>query len=304
MTAISTLLAIIMLPLNLAIYTPMIFNGDDDAQLNVYETIDFGSLMTSIFVVFGAIGSGVLASIKVDNHNFHIWANRLGSFAGISLVILSGIASSTIDGAEIWTRDAKFFFGVAMPCLIALLISNLLTTYFNLKKPERVTSSIECCYQNCGIATSVALSMFQGDNLAEAMGVPFVYGIVELVIISMYCVGAWKAGWTKAPPTDPLWKVVTENYEVLLAENMASSPDSDDGSWENVDSPETKGDYLRHAEDDIEIVEAPTESKKDEKAEKLVDNEEGIPATSLVSSVGEMSGKMYITFWKGLGYKV
>jgi hypothetical protein len=30
--------------------------------------------------------------------------------------------------------------------------------------------------------------------------------------------GAWKAGWTKAPRDAPLWKVIITSYEVLLAE--------------------------------------------------------------------------------------
>mmetsp|Transcript_13072 Transcript_13072/g.22419 ORF Transcript_13072/g.22419 Transcript_13072/m.22419 type:complete len:206 (+) Transcript_13072:3-620(+) len=108
-----------------------------------------------------------------------------------------------------------------MPCVIALFLSNIMSTYSGLKKPERVTSCIECCYQNCGIATSVALSMFQGEERAEAMGVPFFYGMVEFLTIGVYCLAAWKAGWTKAPPRDPFWKVIGTSYEVLLAKEMA-----------------------------------------------------------------------------------
>jgi hypothetical protein len=80
------------------------------------------------------------------------------------------------------------------------------------------TVSIEGCYQNVGIATSVALTMFEGDELSLAMGVPFFYGVVEAVILGIYCLGAWKAGWTKAPRDAPLWKVIVTSYEVLLAE--------------------------------------------------------------------------------------
>lgn len=150
----------------------------------------------------------------------------------------------------IWERDAKFYFGVAMPCVVALLLSNIMTTYAGLKKPERVTASIECCYQNGGIATSVALTMFKGNDLAEAMGVPFFYGVVEFLLIGMYCLGAWKAGWTKAPPTDPLWKVITVNYEVLLAEKLQKARDGDvevqlGGDYVDVGkySPKSGGEY-------------------------------------------------------------
>ena len=84
MTAISTILAIIMLPLNLAIYTPLIFKGEDDVK--VTEMLDFGTLVTSICVVFGAIGAGIMASVKIDNHNFHIFANRVSCVIYVCLM--------------------------------------------------------------------------------------------------------------------------------------------------------------------------------------------------------------------------
>lgn len=49
---------------------------------------------------------------------------------------------------------------------------------------------------------------------------PFFYGIVEIICLGIYCVGAWKAGWTKAPPEEPLWRVLTCSYEVLVAESL------------------------------------------------------------------------------------
>jgi len=218
MTAISTILAIVMLPLNLYIYIPLAFNDD---EVDVLAILDFSALMNSLLVVISAISLGIFASDKVPHRKFHVYANRFGSFAGVSLVLLSGIVSNMSEGDGIWQRAPKFYFGVAAPCITALVLSNLMTSHFDLKKPERVTSSIECCYQNCGIATSVALAMFEGQDRALALGVPFFYGVVEFLVIGTYCLGAWKAGWTKAPPNEPFWKVITCSYEVLLAEKLA-----------------------------------------------------------------------------------
>lgn len=57
------------------------------------------------------------------------------------------------------------------PCFFGLLIANLFASMLKLKAPERVAVAIECCYQNVGISTSVALTMFEGDELNDAMGV-------------------------------------------------------------------------------------------------------------------------------------
>jgi len=60
--------------------------------------------------------------------------------------------------------------------------------------------------------------MFEGNDLAEAMGVPLYYGFVEAVILGIYCLGAWKCNWTKAPREAPLCHVLTMSYEVYRAE--------------------------------------------------------------------------------------
>ena len=77
------------------------------------------------------------------------------------------------------------------------------------------TVVVECCYQNIGIATSLALTMFEGDDLNHAMGIPFFYGVCEAVSVGSFCFLSWKAGWTKAPCDTPLWKVLITSYEIV-----------------------------------------------------------------------------------------
>lgn len=307
MTAISTVLAVVMLPLNLYIYVNLAYKNDE--EVDVFSILNFGSLITSLVVVLSAIGLGIYASDKMPHPKFHLYANRFGSAAGMSLVLLSGIASNSVNGDRIWKKDAKFYWGVALPCIIALILSNLMTTYTGLKKPERVTSCIECCYQNCGIATSVALAMFKGDDLAAAMGVPFFYGMVEFLLIGAYSIGAWKAGWTKAPPNEPFWKVVTTSYEVLLAEKIAEDAEENDGV--KVELP------LSH---DVEVVDEYKNEPKDGTSdshyhahEPEMANEDP-PTPSDVASPAQAdktsNEDSYVLidprplFWRSLGYKV
>mmetsp|Transcript_43899 Transcript_43899/g.81634 ORF Transcript_43899/g.81634 Transcript_43899/m.81634 type:complete len:653 (-) Transcript_43899:86-2044(-) len=217
MTAISTLLSIVMLPINLTIYTTFSYSGD------VVKNLDWISLFVSLVVVIGAIGSGLFCSAKVHSHRFNLLANKLGNVAGVSLVVYSILVSGS-DGEDpsgggedaqgLWDRDWVFYFGVAAPCVLGLVIANLLTSFLRLAKPERVTASVECCYQNVGIASSVAISMFEGDELSEAIGVPLFYGLVEAVVLGFYCIGAWKMGWTKAPRDEKICVVIMTSYEV------------------------------------------------------------------------------------------
>ena len=155
----------------------------------------------------------------------------------------------------------------------------------------------------------------QGDELAEAMGVPFFYGVVELLVIGMYCLGAWKAGWTKAPPTEPLWKVVTVNYEVLLAEKLAKErnnieiqlsdsyvhvEEAGDG-YKNEEAekggPVASCLYYCH-EPDLDDVDPPA-PKKDGVTEE---NKETLAVD--VESTVSMKSKARRLFWESLGYKI
>jgi hypothetical protein len=61
--------------------------------------------------------------------------------------------------------------------------------------------------------------MFQGVDLGNAMAVPLFYGIMEAIVLGIYCVISWKAGWTKAPSNISFWTMISTSYEVLVIEH-------------------------------------------------------------------------------------
>lgn len=61
--------------------------------------------------------------------------------------------------------------------------------------------------------------MFQGEELATAMAVPLYYGLLEAGILGLYCIGAWKLGWTKAPKNVNFFTMIGTSYEVLTTEH-------------------------------------------------------------------------------------
>jgi predicted Na+-dependent transporter len=215
MTAISTLLSVVMLPINLLVYTRWTYSAD------VVDSLDWTALFVSLVTVCTGIASGLTASAVSArfgpgySQRFHVRANRLGNLAGLALITLSVTVSSSDHKAAVWDQDASFYIGVALPAFFGLAIATYLSSRCRLDKPERVAVSVEACYQNTGIATSVALTMFQTEeDLATAIGVPLYYGIVEAVMLACFCLICWKLGWTKAPANDNLCKVISNSYEV------------------------------------------------------------------------------------------
>ena len=95
---------------------------------------------------------------------------------------------------------------------------------------------------------SIAAAIFNGDQLAQAIGIPVYYGFVEAVVVSAYCIWAWQRGWTKAPTDITLWKAITTSYEVMNLDQGETPPPADiqlptttgkkaasDGDWDYVD---------------------------------------------------------------------
>ena len=180
------------------------------------------------------IVSGLFASHRMQSTTFQKTANALGSVSGLALIVFSAVFSTTSGGedAKPWQQPWSFYVGVLLPCLGGLIASNLLARGARLNKPEVVTLSVECCYQNVGIATSAALGMFDDPKeIAQALAVPLCYGLMEAVVLGVYCLLAWKLGWTKAPKEEKICIVLTKTFEIEDTEeeneSMASVEDQD-----------------------------------------------------------------------------
>lgn len=52
------------------------------------------------------------------------------------------------------------------------------------------------------------------DELATAIGVPLYYGIVEAVVLAIFCTVSWRRGWTKAPKDENFFLMLYNSYEV------------------------------------------------------------------------------------------
>jgi len=222
MTAIGTLVSTIMLPANLILYVNAAFgfghNGQSDGDNgSIISNIDWPSLFISLTIVIFAIGLGFCASFKVSSHQFNKFANKVGSLSGVFLVAFSVLLSSLSNdkNAQIYGQPWSFYVGVSLPCICGLFIATTFSILARLKRPEVVSVGVECTYQNTGIATSAVVSMFSDPvKRGQALCVPIFYGVMEAVVLGIYCIVAWKCGWTKAPRDDKFCAMIMTSYEV------------------------------------------------------------------------------------------
>ncbi len=73
MTTISTLLSIVMLPVNLVLYATTTYS---DA---VVKSLDWSALFVSLIVVIGGIFSGLVCSATINSPRFNLIANKVGT---------------------------------------------------------------------------------------------------------------------------------------------------------------------------------------------------------------------------------
>lgn len=209
MTTSSTLLSMIMLPVNVLIYVRMAYGTD--------VPLDWVGLVASLIIAIAAIGSGLYCGAKKPEKRGTF--NALGQVAGLCLIAISTIFSSRND--PIWNRDSSFYGACALPCIGALLISQLIASMLNLKKPETVAVVIETAYQNVGLATSIAVGTFDEEHASIALGVPVFYGLLEAVLIAVWCTSAHYLHWSYAPPGTPLLKAVVGNFQPGFAATVS-----------------------------------------------------------------------------------
>jgi predicted Na+-dependent transporter len=76
LTAVSTLLSTVMLPVNLLLYSKLSYDAD------VIQGLDWYSIFTSLTIVLAAIASGLFASERYNSHSFNLHANLVSPWLG------------------------------------------------------------------------------------------------------------------------------------------------------------------------------------------------------------------------------
>eukprot|EP01064_Diplonema_japonicum_P022769 TRINITY_DN3297_c0_g1_i1.p1 TRINITY_DN3297_c0_g1~~TRINITY_DN3297_c0_g1_i1.p1 ORF type:complete len:387 (+),score=59.24 TRINITY_DN3297_c0_g1_i1:58-1218(+) len=201
MTTTSTLLALVVLPLNMYIYVSSAYGSS--------VVLDWASLFISV----GSAAAGMITGVWIGwkHPEWRRKCNIAASFAGIALVLYGAFTSTT--SAPLWNREGLFYLQVALPCLMGVAASTLLCYAARLEGPTSVAIAIECGYQNTGIAMSIVLATFKGDDQGEALGVPLYYGTIQAIVLIIYNLCMWKMGRTYAPIDVTVPKMITTNYQ-------------------------------------------------------------------------------------------
>lgn len=216
MTTVSTLVSIVMLPVNVLIYVQFLYGTSVE--------LDWWGIGVSIGIVIGAVIVGVsLGTWMPKRKSFFNKIGTLGGLANIALAALTSSGSST----PLWGLEPEWYLAVSAPCVAGLVISFVIARVLRCSGPEAVSICIECCYQNTGLAITVALTIFEPEEAALATGVPIFYGGIEIVLIAVFTLVAWQMGWTYAHPRENFIRCVVGNYQPIHAAQGMDEVDVD-----------------------------------------------------------------------------
>jgi len=159
--------------------------------------------------------TGLYASYVMENKTFTKMADSLALMSSKGLIFLFFLLSSVGTTTHFWNQDGKIYIGIFFLNLVAVFLTNVYSQYFSkLEKPECVTLSIDCCYKNTAIAMSTALVMFPDpEEKAQALAIAIIYTVTQKLTMVIYCLLAWKVGWTNAPADRDLWTILINSYE-------------------------------------------------------------------------------------------
>jgi len=210
MTGASTLVGVVMLPVNLILYCTLLYGE------STFTGEHFIAVLISLTVIIVALFIGLGVSWMMDSERARDRFVTVANLVGCSLFALSIFVSEHKSRTPAWKKPLSLHIAIASPIVLAILMTLVVTSIpaFNLSKPERVSVVIEACYQNPGLATSIVIAMFSGRDAGDAVAVPLLYGMYEAVLLGLVCLASHYAGWTLVSPSEvSLCEAIQGNYQ-------------------------------------------------------------------------------------------
>jgi predicted Na+-dependent transporter len=195
-TAVSSIVAIGMMPLNQYIYM-IATNLAPGVCLNVS-----GIIISAVLVVAGS-GVGVVLKPWLQQRKLFILIKvvfLIGTLAALAIIIM-GLVENLNSKLPITALPSNLIGAAICPYVIGTVFGLVSASLLGLERPSRVSVALEIGIQNKIVAVSVLTFLFPAESLSRAasFAMPLLYAIVSLVGSIVWVGIAWKLGWTNMP---------------------------------------------------------------------------------------------------------
>lgn len=196
-TAVSSLIAIAMMPLNQYIYLIA-------AKLAPGVCFNVSGIILSAAIVVTGTTVGVFLIDFLRRRRLYNTIKLmyvLGSASGLAIVVI-GFVANLGSKMPITALPGKLVAAAFVPYMLGTIFGLVGGKLAKLPNPSCVTIALEVGIQNKAVALSVLSFIFPADNLnrAASLAMPLVYALFSTCIGFLWVGIAWKCfGWTNLP---------------------------------------------------------------------------------------------------------
>lgn len=182
MTIVSTLVAVVAIPLLLWVYTSGFVAETGNGEL----LIPYANIVTTLVGVLVPVALGI--AIRTRSR---VWARRVergGSVAGFAMLALVIVGSLVRQGGRLWTIDPAIYVAATLLGPIGFVLGLGGARLLGLGAAQRRAVSLETGIQNAPLALGIILLSFEPSVQQDMLPAPMLYGVI---VVPFSALAAW-----------------------------------------------------------------------------------------------------------------
>lgn len=196
MTAASSIVSIVALPILLAVYVPLVDIGGPAAEF----VVPFGGVALTLAIMLVPVPIGMW--IRQRRPTVAARLERLGTLSALLLVVAIVVQSAS-DHVHSLATASPSMLGACLSLVSAGIGMGYATSRVaRLPAPQRRAVSLETGVQNMPMALAVITAAFPAEQAATMVRMPTMYATVALLVGGMVTVCfRWTGGEARPPPS-------------------------------------------------------------------------------------------------------
>jgi BASS family bile acid:Na+ symporter len=179
MTALSTIAAVVLMPLTLYIYA----SGYASAGLK----IPYGNITTTLAVMLVPLGIGMVVRVYAPRAAKIV--EQIGGFAGIGVLGLL-IGTGIYNNVDLLTATTGTMYAAALGLgVLGFGFGWLGARVAGLGTPQRRAVAFETGIQNSPLALGILIASFPGEQQVRMLWLPLLYALLVLISASVLTIG-------------------------------------------------------------------------------------------------------------------